>query len=226
MAVVYYPKDQVLYSKDTSQGNYEAVVLSSTPNVVLYFGTASVPSSASALDLPITASWARSASISLTYVTTTSASVSDTASFAYTSSFALNANASPSASWASSSISASYSTYADTASVMPSQIPFTTVTTNSVFWITASFAIPDHFISLPTAGLYYFTCSNPPSEGNVSSTTMFISHSAAATSSLVFPSNWNFMGTVPTYISSSKTAILSLKAYGPQVFVGAFAVQY
>ena len=208
-------------------------MLSSTPNVVLYFGTASVPTSASALDLPITCSWARSASISLTYVTVTSASFSDTASyalnvpttasFALTASIALNASPSISSSWSSASLSASI---ANTASVMSAESPFTTVTTNSIFWITASFAIPDHFISLPTAGLYYFTCSNPPSAGNVSSTTMFISHSAAATSSLVFPGNWSFLGTVPTYISSSKIAVLSLKAYGPQVFVGAFAVQY
>ena len=74
MAVVYYPKDQLLYSKDTSQGNYEALVLASSPNVVLYFGTASTATSASALDLPITCSWARSASVSLVFETIASAS--------------------------------------------------------------------------------------------------------------------------------------------------------
>lgn len=226
MAVVYYPQDQLLYSKDTSQGNYTALVLSSTPNVVLYFGTASNPSSASALDLPITASWARSASISLTYVTATSASwatQSMSASFADTASFALNANASPSASWASSSISASV---ALTASIIGGQYPYTTVTTNSLWWITCSFENTDQFIGLTTASVYYFTSSNMPDVGNTSNTSLFLSHSAPYTSSLVFPSTWYWLGTAPSYISSSKVAVITLKAFGPQLVVGAYSVQY
>lgn len=202
MAVVYYPKDQLLYSKDTSQGNYEALVLASSPNVVLYFGTASTATSASALDLPITCSWARSASVSLTYID--SASYAGTASLALTASFATNA--------AGSGVTTSSA--------------YTTIVTSSLFWITCSYQIPEQFLVIGTSGSYNFTCSNPPNAGQVSSVSLYISNSATFTSSLSFPSNWVFMGSVPTYISTSKAAILSLKNFGGTLNVAAFTVQY
>lgn len=232
MAVVYYPKDQLLYSKDTSQGNYEALVLASSPNVVLYFGTASVPTSASALDMPITCSWARSASVSFTYITTTSASVSDTASYvlnavsssyASTSSFAINANASPSSSWASQSLSAST---ALTASYMAPSAPYTTLSTSSLNWITCSFLDAKEFVSFTISASYSFTCSNTPSAGQLSEVSLFISNSAPFTSSLTFPANWIFLGSKPNALTASKCAILSLQSYGPSVQVAGWSPQY
>jgi hypothetical protein len=95
MAVIYYPKNSLLYIRDTvtSASNYESVVLSIQPNTVLYFDTSSV-SALTPTQVPWTASWALTASI------------------------ALNAGGtSASSSWASSSISASYAitaSYLDT----------------------------------------------------------------------------------------------------------------
>lgn len=213
MAVVYYPKDQLLYSRDTSQGNYEAIVLSSSPDVVLYFGTASVPTSASALDMPITCSWAKSASISLTYITTTSASVADTAS--YLMNYALTI----SASWASQSLSASYASNAGNPA-------YTTITTSSLNWVTCSFDVPNQVVNFTLGQLYNFTASSLPANGTVADTTLFINNTAATTSSLLFPSNWVWIGAAPSSLSSSKSAMLSLRAYDATRVVAACGIQY
>jgi hypothetical protein len=231
MAVVYYPKDQLLYSKDTSQGNYEALVLSSTPNVVLYFGTASVPTSASALDLPITCSWARSASISLTYVTVISASwATQSLSSSYSlnadsASYLLNYQPTVSASYASQSMSSSYSISASYVAGAGTLLPYTLITASSNV-ITLDFNVPEAFTILTTAAVYSFAAANSPPSGSVTSTTLFISNSVAATSSLSFPSNWWFLGSTPTYITNSRGAMLTLKCYGSQSFVAAFAAQF
>lgn len=229
MAVVYYPQDQLLYSKDTSQGNYTALVLSSTPNVVLYFGTASNPSSASALDLPITCSWARSASLSNIYNTYTSggwATASLSASFSETSSYLLNYAPTVSASYASESMSSSYAVTASYVAGAGTLLPYTLITASASL-VTMDFNIPEAFVHFDAAALYSFTASNPPPSGSTTSTTLLISHSVTtATSSLSFPSTWAFLGSTPTYITNSRVAMLTLKAYGPQYFVGAYAVQF
>lgn len=228
MAVVYYPIGQKLYSKDTAQGNYQALVLASSPDVVLYFGTASVPTSASALDLPITCSWARSASISNTYNTYTSggwateslsASYTLSSSFSDTASFALNASmgSANSASWASSSLSSSYMNFA----------PYTTLTTSSLNWITCSFLDNKEWLFLGTSSVTYnFTCSNLPSAGQYGNVSLFISNSFTGnTASVTFPSNWVFIGLAPTFITASRCAYLNLEAFGSQV-VAMWATQY
>lgn len=224
MAVIYYPKNQLVYIRDqqVSASNYESVLLNCSPNTVLYFDTSSLMQQVDALLIPITASWALTASLSQVLIYTVSASWASSslsASFSDTASFALNASmgSANSASWASSSL---------TASVLAGQYPYTTVTTNSVWWVTCSFSNTDQFIALTTSSVYYFTASNMPDSDNTSNTTLFISHSAPYTSSLVFPSNWYWMGVAPTYISASKVAVMTLKAFGPQTVVGAYSVQY
>lgn len=198
MAVVYYPKSQFLYKRDTISASYETVVLAVSPNTILYFDTASSVSSASAMDVAITSSWAL---------------------YSETSSFALNANAgsSISSSWSSASLSSSY---------LAPMGSYDVIVTSSLRWITASYLTPEQYVTIAVAAVYNFTCSNPPVAGQVANVTLYISNTVAATSSLSFPSDWVFLGTSPTYISASKSAVLSLKNYGGIVNVAAFAPQY
>jgi hypothetical protein len=105
MAVIYYPKNQLLYVRDTtsSASNYESVVLAVSPNTVLYFDTSSAVTAESAMNLAVTASWALTASISQVL------------------------NVVSSASWASSSVSSSY--------VPTSNYnPYSTIITSSTYW--------------------------------------------------------------------------------------------
>lgn len=62
MAIIYYPKGQKMYQKDTVSGSYENLVLSVNPNTVLYFDTASGINAISASTIMVTSSWAVSAS--------------------------------------------------------------------------------------------------------------------------------------------------------------------
>lgn len=168
------------------------------------------------------ASWA-SASISASYA----ANVPDTASYALQ---ALSASWAPqpvvpefvaSASWASSSISASY------APSTPSPIQtLTTIATSSNYGITCSFTDIKEYLSIGTGGVIYnFTCSNTPSAGQYSQVSLFIENSSTPTSSLVFPSAWTFIGTIPSSITASKNAYLNLEAFGTSI-VATWGDQY
>jgi hypothetical protein len=216
MAVVYYPNDQLLYSKDTAQGNYQNLVLASSPNVVLYFGTASTVSSASAMDLTITCSWARTASLVFS------------SSFSTTASYSLNGGgggSSVSASWASSSVSSSYSL---SASYAPggATSTYVTLTTSSLNWITCSFLDSKEFLLFTTSASYRFTHSNVPANGTYANVSLYISNSSTiGTSSLSFPSNWVWIGLTPSYLTSSKSAYLNLEAFGTNI-VASFGTQY
>jgi hypothetical protein len=64
-----------------------------------------------------------------------------------------------------------------------------------------------------------------PSANTASNLSLYISNIGTVTSSLTFPSNWVFIGIVPTYMTASKSAILSLKALGNQV-IAAWGSQY
>lgn len=167
-----------------------------------------MPTSASAMDLPITCSWAQSASVSLVYITAISAS------------------------WASSSISASCASTASYAinaagSGVVTASAYTTLTTSSLNWITCSFFDTKEYVVLNAASVTYnFTCSNLPSEGMYSNVALFISNSFLGnTASLSFPSTWTFIGIVPTYITASKNAYLNLEAFGNRV-VASWGPQY
>ena len=103
---------------------------------------------------------------------------------------------------------------------------YTTLISSSTNWITASFVSTENYFALTNGTLYNFTCSNLPSPGNVYALSIFINNTSTTTSSFSFPSNWIFMGAIPTYLTSSKNAILSLKAYGTSSVVAGFAVQY
>ena len=82
MAVIYYPKNQLLYIRDTvvSASNYESVVLACSPNTVLYFDTSSAVTAASAMNLAVTASWALTASVTLLFISSSYAATASIAS--------------------------------------------------------------------------------------------------------------------------------------------------
>lgn len=65
MAVVYYPKNNLIARRDTISASFETIVLASSPNVILYFDTASGITSASVEPMLITSSWAETASVAL-----------------------------------------------------------------------------------------------------------------------------------------------------------------
>lgn len=219
MAVLYYPKGNVLLRRDASSPLYEEMILANNPNTVIYFDTGSGANAASSSFLYITSSWALTASVTLLYATNSFQSVSSSysdwainclsASYSSTSSFALNST--PGGSGGSSTASLT---------------PYLTIVTSSTNWITASFLNSDQFIAINSGALYNFTCSNLPASNTSSNLSLFISNTAVVTCSLAFPSDWIFMGTVPTSLSSSRAAVLSLRNYGGTKTVATFAVQY
>ena len=146
-------------------------------------------------------------------------------------SYALNGGSgggsSTSASWASASISSSYTITASYAlnGGAAATTTFTTITTGSNLWITASLSDGDQLVNVTLGQLYNFTQSNMPTAGNSATCTLFFYNTADATSSLAFPPAWIFMGNAPTSITASRSAVLSLKAYYTQVVAG-WSIQY
>lgn len=109
MAVIYYPKSQFMYRKDTISASYETLVLAVNPSTILYFDTGSNLNAISASEVAMTASWAVSASWA-------PGGSSVSASYATSASWAPGSGTSTSASWASQSLSSSITTTALTAS--------------------------------------------------------------------------------------------------------------
>lgn len=130
-----------------------------------------------------------------------------------------------SASWAPGGSSTSAS-YASTASYLNQYSPYSTITTGSNQYITASFSVLDQVVNITIGQAYNFTCSNMPTAGNTANTTLYINNTATATSSLSFPASWKFLGSAPSSITSSKVAVLSLKSYDASTVIASFAVQY
>lgn len=63
MAIIYYPKSQIMFRKDSASASYETLALAVSPNTILYFDpTGSGLSAMSASILEITSSWAYTAS--------------------------------------------------------------------------------------------------------------------------------------------------------------------
>ena len=160
----------------------------------------------------------------------TASLLSGTASFAITASYTLTGNATPSdsASWASASISASYAitaSYALNGGLSPTTT-FTVITLGLSNGITASLNDGDQYIAISNGLLYTFTSSNTPAINNSATCTVFFHNTATdQTSSLAFPPAWIFMGNAPTSITSSRSAVLSLKAYYNTVIAG-WSTQY
>lgn len=62
MALIIYPKGQLVYSRDSSTGAYTEMLIGGSPNTILYLDASGSLSSISASTLLITASYATSAS--------------------------------------------------------------------------------------------------------------------------------------------------------------------
>jgi hypothetical protein len=190
MAVIYYPKNQLMFIRDTvtSASNYESVYLNVQPNTIIYFETSSYMQSINASTIPITASWAMTASIStvLFYTSTSfasssiSASYSNTASFATTSSYLLNYVPTVSSSWASQSLSSSYANSASYAAGAGATLPYTLITASATNYITIDLTLPEQYTILTAAASYSFAAINAPSSASVSTVALFISNSGAA----------------------------------------------
>jgi hypothetical protein len=89
--------------------------------------------------------------------------------------------------------------------------------------MTLDFTVGEYFANILWTGVNTFTGINKPSAGTVLSTSVFINNTGYS-GGLSFPSDWTFMATRPTGLVSGKSAILSLKSYGPNVVAG-YSVQ-
>lgn len=229
MAVIYYPKNQLMYIRDTtvSASNFESIVLNVSPNTVLYFDTSSLIQTVNATQIPITASWAMTSSVSLIVALEVSASW---ASSSYTASYidfpivtASYASASTTCESASYAVTASFALNGGGGGGSTTASAYTTVSTASN-WITVSFLDQEEWVNITAAALYNFTCSNVASSSQVMTTTLFINNTATATSSMAFPSDWVFIGNAIT--SLSRSAVLSLRNYGGTKTVASLGFQF
>lgn len=228
MAVIYYPKNQLMYIRDTtvSASNFESIVLNVSPNTVLYFDTSSLIQTVNATQIPITASWALTSSLSIITSVEVSASW---ASSSYTASYidfpivtASYASASTTCESASYTVTASFALNGGGGGSTTASA-YMTITTASN-WITVSFLDSEEWVNITAAALYNFTCSNVASSSQVMSTTLFINNTATATSSMAFPSDWVFIGNAIT--SLSRSAVLSLRNYGGVKTVASLGFQF
>ena len=154
----------------------------------------------------------------------------NSSSYSLTSSYALNGGVATLTSGSTYNITSSWAITASYTLTGGSggniQTTFATIPTSSANWITASFTTSSLIVNITNGALYNFTCSNLPSGNNVLGTSLFINNTSTTTSSLSFPSNWVFLGSVPQTITSSKCSMLSLQAYGTQNVIAAWAQQY
>lgn len=82
MAVVYYPKNSIIVRRDTISSSFEELVLSTHPNVVLYFNTASgIEPISLSMFVDITCSYALTASFAKSSVSSSWASASFSSSY-------------------------------------------------------------------------------------------------------------------------------------------------
>ena len=103
---------------------------------------------------------------------------------------------------------------------------YATISTSSANWITASFDTGSNFVNITTGLLYNFTSSNLPAINQQAETTLYINNTATATSSLSFPATWRSLnGGWPTSITSSKCAVVWLRAYYTSSIVGTYSVE-
>jgi len=94
---------------------------------------------------------------------------------------------------------------------------YETLTIGASNGITCSFGHTNEVLTVPTGAAFTFTSSNTPTGNTVKELDLFIDNQSTLTSSFTFPTGWKWMGSKPTYMTSSKSALLSLKAFGPTV---------
>lgn len=87
MAIIYYPKSQFMYRKDTVSASFETLVLECSPNTILYFDTGSGLTGISSSIIEASCSYAITCSHALN---TTTASLVEGLTYNITASWALN----------------------------------------------------------------------------------------------------------------------------------------
>ena len=226
----------------TSASYVSASIKITTADTASYVAAANVAGTLTATQAPlaVSASWV-SASNTITtaqtasYVaasnvsgvlTATQAPNAISSSWASASYTALNSTYATSASWATASYTALNSTYATSASwATASKILFPTVSTVAQAVTQALDMSTVMFYSSSISASTYLTCSSPAS-GRMTSIRLYATASAGSAVSLTYPSSWIWLGNVPLGITSSKTGVISLMAYGPldADIVGTFGV--
>ncbi len=74
MAVLFYPKNQILARKDSSNPLFEQLILGNNPDIVIYFDTSSYGENVSSSFLYITSSWALTASVTQLFLSNSATS--------------------------------------------------------------------------------------------------------------------------------------------------------
>jgi hypothetical protein len=123
MAILYYPKGNLVGARDSANPGYEQIIIANSPATVFYFDTGSGISAVTASMLLITASY------------------STTSSWTFASISASSANQAVSAissSWSSASFSSSYSQTSQTSSYSIGLVPVGSV----IAWLTSFANIP------------------------------------------------------------------------------------
>jgi len=157
----------------------------------------------------------------------TGSNMQGTSSWAVTASFAMNGGGGGSNIGTGSTFpfTSSWAVNAVTASII-ALTPFATLTTSSNGGITCSYGDNHEYVSIAVAQALSFTSSNAPGSNVISVVNLFLNNTANNTCSLSFPSSWQFIGIKPTYISSSKSAVLQLTNYGGLAETAGFAMVY
>ena len=120
MSLIYNPNDVFLVQRNATSSSFVEKVLSSSPNSLVFFDSASLVTSLSTSSF--TASWASGSVTSI---------LAHTASYLPVGTYQISASQAVSASWASVAVSASWSSASYTASFLP----------NNTYQITASQAV-------------------------------------------------------------------------------------
>ena len=165
MAVVYYPKNSIIYRRDTQNTNglYEELVLNCSPDVVLYFDTSSAMSvlSASVLIIGLSSSYSATSSFALNAL---GASIGNSSS--YSTIFTNSTNwitASFSGSqtqWVNITQSGSYSfTASNTPQAGNSQSADILIYINNTATQTSSLSFPSSWINVSSTWPTYITAS-------------------------------------------------------------------
>ena len=168
----------------------------------------------------IQTSWEESSSFSSASFVAVSASFASRSLVATSASFSSASFVATSASFASASATSSYSLNTSNVS------SYVTLTTSSTNWVTCSFLHSNESVTFISSAVYSFTASNMPSNGQVADVILHISQSSTSTSSLSFPASWVNLGTGwPTQITSSKIAVVWLRAMDNWMIMGTYNVQ-
>jgi len=187
MAVVYYPKQSIVLKRNTISASFEQVVLNTTPNTILYFGSGSI-SEISGSTIYITSSHAHTASYLLGFI--------ESASFSILALSASYAPVSPSVS-ASYALSASYVLNGGTGNE-------TILTTGSFYPITSSWAVSSSWApssqAAESVSASWASSSLSSSFALTSSYSVFVYYNVTQSLTLINSASWTSSSLSSSYL--------------------------